>query len=858
MKLIRLTPPTTEYHIAKSAMVIGSSDTADITVSGRNILPKHAAIWRTGDMFAVSDWNGGGQVWVNGKPVQSGQVLWEDDELKIADIIFKFVADNVTIETLPVQPPEHPTEMAAQSLTPLIPALRKIRRAHTGWYSVWQHARLAAIMNRGDTMGARLRAVPLFMRQMMHGTAYRRGLSHPPLLWETYMPVAFTRSDARFSVETVGTPELFRHDEQSLVAAWVFQCVTTIFHYKMLLQNNWLEHSFFVWLWEGVAESVVARHLRDKGLSEDDKKHLWQADAEILEQEIAQNCADLGAVALAEQWLKKQPLAKPPYYPHQSFAQYRHNAFLNFIAKHGKKVPRQIGAFVWARYNREMAEMDDDFFRTKSILALISSDAAPAAIPLWQASIAVHIAGRVYLFDVAKHDARDRVLAFIPGKPDDTGEPLALVEDGAGGWIDQKGRQVAIDDAGNVTIYVSAEKIIHKKLRPTSAAEIKAAIGNILHERDIFQPVAHHHPDDNFVVVNAPIVLHFPSERSPTYNLVGASVETTQAPLHIYVHRERVSFSFHPHLFEAAWATTLSQHLALESENTWQTLQKTTPLTQIRRQKMILPPVVACSPNATICFGDALALAQVQFARENLQQLGIETTVSDVLALFHSIFWQRYVPPAGGASVRDTILPKTLVFPERVGFSPRVVPSPFLLRRDETKIADTYGALLTATPSATTQTEFLRQLRIALARIQMLRMVAEGRYSMSSAAIPFLMAHKSPTDGLKDVPRRPLGVDSLRRCDELLWLWGERRTMRAITRMIFGWDTRFRRKLAWSISLVGQGRVVVSLRDGRAPVRHHLKDDDSSAALARSQHLLEGYIAELRQFIEWLSEIKEG
>lgn len=162
------------------------------------------------------------------------------------------------------------------------------------------------------------------------------------------------------------------------------------------------------------------------------------------------------------------------------------------------------------------------------------------------------------------------------------------------------------------------------------------------------------------------------------------------------------------------------------------------------------------------------------------------------------------------------------------------------------------------TNDAVSPTALLLKLRQSLAFIDMLTTAVTGEKALASAAIPFLETWDSPADALKQLPRHLRSVNDVRRCDELLRLWGTTQTSPSIVRMSFGRDAEFSRKLVWSVCLVGQGRVVVSLRDMRPQTHQHLIMGEYDAANAQTQSLLNDYISAMKQFVETLSILKEG
>jgi len=99
MKLVQVVPPTLiEYTLTKSTLILGGDSEADIRIEGEGIFAKHAVIWGNRGLYAISDWAKQGALWVNGVAVVSGQALRTIDEIKLGNVILKFVPDNVSAE----------------------------------------------------------------------------------------------------------------------------------------------------------------------------------------------------------------------------------------------------------------------------------------------------------------------------------------------------------------------------------------------------------------------------------------------------------------------------------------------------------------------------------------------------------------------------------------------------------------------------------------------------------------------------------------------------------------------------------------------------------------------------------------
>jgi hypothetical protein len=74
--------PGWRYAIAKSPVAMGSSPESDMTISGPEVSPHHAMIWKEGDYHYIQDVGSGSGTFVNGERLTKPRLLSDGDEIR--------------------------------------------------------------------------------------------------------------------------------------------------------------------------------------------------------------------------------------------------------------------------------------------------------------------------------------------------------------------------------------------------------------------------------------------------------------------------------------------------------------------------------------------------------------------------------------------------------------------------------------------------------------------------------------------------------------------------------------------------------------------------------------------------------
>lgn len=526
MKLVLIgTSSPTEYLLLKQTITVGSAPEADISLDDPDMFPYHAVIWQNRGMFAISDWNNQGGVRVNDQPPVAGQPLWAGDKILLANSTLVFLKDHTPVDEFIVAAPAGQPEPDLLSPPPGIVSaldhlntldnatLEKLRRqspslqSAMGLKSFLKQGFVQSYSQRGKGIFGLTLALPATALTAYH--TIRTKLSgkaaqdpFPEGVWQFYTQFCLREDTARHANETNGfhraIPSAATEVDQA--SAWVFQCLTTLFEYESLLENEWVERTMLYLVDEAVADAVVDEMVKAEiGSSalpnlpeyQAAKARIKQTRIERIELESERVKEQKGLSNLSWTWVKKRPYRKPEGHPHETYPQYRRKVFLDFLVLVAERLPPQMGALIWERYYELSATALPAYQAQMSVLYSLKPERhqeQKEPIPLWAAKLAFVAGGRYYLLNVAHRDARGRLLVFKPGKPDDPGEPLTLMKTQAGLLVDQQGRRVAIDRKGNVTLTEADGKSQIKVLHRTPASRIKAQIAAILHEAQVLSP----------------------------------------------------------------------------------------------------------------------------------------------------------------------------------------------------------------------------------------------------------------------------------------------------------------------------------------------------------------------------------
>ncbi len=718
MKLILVsTVSPVEYPLLKNSIIVGSDAVADICLEDTTVKPQHAIIWQNRGMFAISAANTQGPVLVNGKAAIFGQPLWPGDEITLGNARLLFVGDNVTAAESAPQPetpspatpasgdeavPPPQTRSRQDMLANLDPALvKKLRQrgglTPVGWRAHWQRAVAANYLQRGTGLFSAILSMPAFVGALAHAARdklLRRKpkKAFPHGFWQYYSELAFKTDSARHIFETTGFQQHIPPDatEVEQAAAWIFQALTTLFEYDALLENKWIEHTLLRLVDEAIADSVICRWVVDRlGLDvsasspefKAEQHRVWEEAREAIELEAEQMKGALGMDDLEQMWATQAPFLKPPSHLHETFPEYRHKKFLEFLTEAAKQLPRQVGAFVGEHYYKRVAEKMPAFKAQMSILSAkeCRNDAQKQRIPIWKAKVAFLVGERYYLVDVAHRDRRGRLLAFIPGKPDDPGEPLTLIETAAGTLVDQKGRRVSIDRQGGVTITNTVGQVQTKVLRPTPAREIKAFAAAILHNEAMLSFTASALPKATVaserqvrgnrwpqqrssvtpaairVLNNVPLVINWnqkkhtaaPQKRNGTLGI-------GNFPVYLWRKQKTVEFNLSPVFFDPTWGAAFCQMMAAGATNAYRLIHQisgTGTLSNLPHAfRMQMAPATSAVEGSSPAPGELIVtthkpdLPLLHRATEKLTQYQILISVDDLLILYRNLHNQLYKP----------------------------------------------------------------------------------------------------------------------------------------------------------------------------------------------------------------------
>ncbi|RME50413.1 MAG: hypothetical protein D6796_02990, partial [Caldilineae bacterium] len=540
-----------------------------------------------------------------------------------------------------------------------------------------------------------LPAIGLSAYQAFRSVVRRQSVedAFPEGTWQFYTQFGLREDPARHANETEGFHQAIPPDA-SLVdqaTAWAFQCITTIFEYESLLENEWVERILLHLVHEAITEAVIDKltNLRLGGRVDYQsaefqamRRQVQETEVEQIELETEQLKQNLGLENLEWAWVTRRPYRKPRNHPLETYPQYRRKLFLEFLSEAAEKLPASMGAVIWDRYHELSATALPAYQTQMSILYWLKPERhqdRKVPIPLWKARLAFVAGGRYYLLDVAHRDSRGRVLAFKPGKPDDPGEPLLLREQEDGELLDQQGRTITIDRKGNVTITDANGNQQVKILRPTPLSAVRAQVAAILHEASILPP-APPGPDVSLAVAprahfysllhrlprvtqleiealnHVPIILHWDRRRrADTLRQIRDSRRGVGNHA-LTIFRTESSFVFdQSHIFfDAIWGMVISQVITDGATETYR-LVRTLP-TRMAYSGLLSPlrlqgskafddavrPFIA--PFEVTAETETPSLSLINEARRHLARLNVPATVNDLLTLYRGIFDRLYTP----------------------------------------------------------------------------------------------------------------------------------------------------------------------------------------------------------------------
>ena len=722
MKLVLInTPHPKEYVLSKSTIKIGSASDADICLFVDKVAPYHAVIWQNRGKFAIGHWNNQGVVFVNGKQAIQGQPLWPRDKITLGEADLIFMKDDTNIDNLSRQTspsskskekektPSAKRQKTASELQKLAgldsETLEKLRnqspvlRPASGLTAFLQQGLARADNQREKGLFGLIFAVPAAalsiyqaMRNKISGTTSEEAF--PEGTWQFYTQFGLREDPARHANETDGFQKTIPSSATELdqAAAWVFQCITTMFEYESLLENEWVERTLLRLVHEALANSVVEKVTLEKlgqtninpnsAEFENAQQMIRENEVEHIEIETAEVKRNLGLSNLEWAWVTKRPYRKPSEHTHETYPQYRRKIFLEFLVEVSDRMPTQMGAIIWDRYHELSSTALPAYQSQMTILNTLRSERhqdEKDPIELWKAKLGFVMGGRYYLLNVAHHDERGRLLVFRPGKPDDRGEPLVLRRTETDKLVDQQGRQISVDRKGNVTISDKNGNSHIKVLRRTPASLIKAQIATILREaellspstistdkllaiapRDRYQTLVQYLPKATQVELEAlndvPIIINWDKQNQQDTLRQIRSEQRGTGNHALTIFRTENTFVFdQSHIFyDAIWGMVISQVItdgAVESyhimANLPQNIAHASPPSPLRLQsnaafQKAIKPYTA--PFEVTAETETPDLKLINASRKKLATFNIQITVNDLLTFYRSIHDQQYSP----------------------------------------------------------------------------------------------------------------------------------------------------------------------------------------------------------------------
>ena len=726
MKLILANKSSsTEYPLTNYSTTLGSAKDVDIRLSGPQVVAYHAIIQQEDGKFSISGLDDRANVYVNDQPVIFGQILWPSDEIKLGSIKLVFQHDEATLETeKPKAPSASNEELKATALAGQMDqsvlgvlntldaaTLETLRQRSTNIKPV---SGLKAFLKQGlsqaDSGQSKgifglmftLPAISLTLYQRLRSSLNKSNEeAFPEGTWQFYTQFNMREDPARHANETDGFHRSItsRASEIDQATAWASRCITTLFEYETLLENEWVERTLLRLIHEAIAEAVADQITMEQvGINVDPnstefqtvRESIWQNEIERIEIQTEDIKRNFSLADLAGAWIKKRPYRKledtsddiqPQQSSGETYPQYRRRLFLEFLAEAAERLPSTMGATIWDRYYELSSTALPAYQKQMSILYALQptlQQDEKKDIPLWQARLGFVVKGRYYLLKVAHHDAQGRLLVFNPGVPDDPGEPLTLKTDTAGQLTDQNGRPVSVDRKGNITITLKAGQNQIKVIRPLPPDIVKAQISAILQNAALRTPAT---SKIDLELAQAP--------RAQLPQLVSQLPPATQKEIALFdtvpiiinwdqrkrdntlqkirfarrgighhaltIFRTESTFVFdQSHIFyDAIWGMMISQIITDGAIGTYKQVAQLSPATNI---KLIIPLKLAGSRNFRTAIDpytrriematetSTARLSQINPTRKLLAQLHIPITVNDFLTLYRSLHDYFYVP----------------------------------------------------------------------------------------------------------------------------------------------------------------------------------------------------------------------
>lgn len=920
MKLVQIVPPTlTEYRLYKSTLILGSNDEADIQVEGEDIYAKHAVIWENRGLYAISDWAKQGGLWVNTIAVVSGQALRANDEIKLGKTVLKFLPDNASAtpsqaddpSALPQDHFEVSTSLTEKlsHVNPEIRAqLRLISLCPSEKIRPWQKQYFRRMKNFG-----KLRKRMLFQPKIKTHTNLKRETIISPIdkcrqKWFDYTQTAFL--SAYHVIENTAFQNKISADISNIdfATAWVSQIITVLFEYQQFLENEWIEYTLLRLIDDAVADSVITRHVFDEvGKMIDEKsaefietrRMVLEESQEEIDLEILQNKQALGVNEVKKRWAKNCPYARPLQHRHKKYTTYRREVFLAFLEKEGLRLPRQIGAYVWGKFYENKTQNLAQFKADRNILTNLSfenKETKQKKIPLWKAKIGFCLGGQYYLIDVAYRDERGRLLAFVPGKPDDSGEPLVLIETENGKVVDQQGRAIVVEQDGTIEIQSPSGITRKKQLRPTPNSIIKSIISAIIYENKILNGQKNETQLASAKLKDVPITLNWDTQstRSSLLNIISAGKQKDMPSISLFKTSRAMQCAMHPMFFSPISGALFFRYLNFEAISGYQNLLKRNIVMQ-NNSNIVLTRLVekietSKERHALLeLSAEAKGIRQnyVSSAIKNLEKYKIIATNSDLILIYLTIAHQQYKTKVAvqrniaklrlnqNEALVEAIenmwrdarkKPNTIIWLQNtLGSALDGAIYPQLFRNINVDFSEKYDDLLKQMEVSqkkekvavldSPKKDFLRTLNQSLAYLKMLKQIVRQKQNPSSAALSVLVAFSNDTAAIKLLPTEFGGTTIMKTPYELFSMIGDIVPVKFTSRMMPARENNVSRPLIWSVVLQLGGEYTLILRDSRQPVVDLANAGYEKEAQLITQDTLDVFVSGFNRFMEILIQI---
>ncbi len=699
----------------------------------------------------------------------------------------------------------------------------------------------------------------------------------PEGIWQFYLEFGLREDAARHVNEIVGYHRTIPKGakELDILCSWVYQAIRTCFEYDDLLANEWTER-------------VLARLVQDVLDGKD---------------------VGPGLSNLISDWVKIRPYSTGPNtHRDETYSQYRHRVFRAYFEERIHDLPSELQDIVWERLSALMETALPAYQRQMSILYTLQPGRykeSKAAIPLWQAQVALVVNGHYHLIDVCARDAQGHPLLFVEGLPDDRGKPLFPTEEGT--LIDQVRRPVTVDRRGWAKLE-KRERFLGR-LRPPSAEKLKSRLAAILRYHQ--QPLSESSPVDVMLAVaprsqqeelrarlstktrqeiealkKAPIILNWDlrGDRQPLGEIRTGCRGIGDHALTIF--RTKRSFVFdQAHIFfDGAWGLLLSQIMtegALEAYEEFAALPEPLLSGDVGWKNLSRPLRLQSNPDFEM--GAIGHLGRQDVAVENsevdllhfnrlrrwLKRQGIQMTVGDVLILYRSIYNPLYQPSsqvlealgvfrARAANARekkalrqiDHFLDSTkssnpsLLIPMDASFiepKERIFPTTF--RTPFTKLFDLYRETCRACRVYQTEGGEEAETTFFAKRKELLSHLQV--FTKMRAAIKALTIRRERSGGLNEVVK----------ANEVFCNLGRVIKGSSLTRFTSARNDGLTKKLVWGVMSDDEGRLQLSLRDFRPHVEPLIGIGREDLARMLAQDYLTSFARGLNEFVRELCEV---